>query len=339
MSDFKNILFDPVKYHIIKEKHIIPSMAFDPRKDYDLQKKNISGMLGRLLNIPKRVENPKPSIEYKDNSDPEYDEIRFYVESEPGFYFPAHMLIPKKRSGKIPLVICLQGHSTGMHVSLGREPYPGRASIKVEGDRDFCIQAVARGYAAVAMEQRGFGELNFSGKEFACHELSCQALLMGKTLLGERVADISALIDAVAEGFDFIDTKRIGCMGNSGGGTSSYFAGCLDERIKVVMPSSAFCTFVDAWGSIYHCSCGYIPGILKYAEMPDLAIMISPRPLIIVSGMHDPIQPIEAVEKGYRTVRKIYSASGAPENSVLIVGKEGHRFYASEAWRVFDRFI
>lgn len=327
---------DPFTYHIEQMKSVIPAFSFNPEKPFGEQKKNILNKFLELVKIPPKQTNPVPVIEYEDNTNPDFDEIRFCIESEPGFFVPAHMLIPKKREDKMAMVICLQGHSPGMHVSLAREAYPGKNPIKVEGDRDFCIQAVKRGYAAVALEQRGFGELNHTEKNNACHELSCQAALLGRTLLGERVRDIIALIDAVEAGFDFIDMSRIGAMGNSGGGTSSYFAACVDERIKVTMPSSSFCTFAAAWGSIYHCSCGYVPGILKYMEMPDMALMIAPRHLVAVNGIRDHIQPFDSAREAYQKVKKIYEASGNPENCDMVVGNEGHRFYAAQAWEVFD---
>ena len=247
------------------------------------------------------------------------------------------MLLPKKFNDKIPMVICLQGHSPGMHISLARERYPSRCPIEVEGDRDFCIQAVARGYATVAMEQRGFGELGF--KDGGCHDLSWQAAMMGKTLIAERIRDIIALIDAITSGFDYIDIERIGIMGNSGGGTSSYFASCVDERIKCTMPSSTFCTFVAAWGSIYHCDCSYVPGILKYMEMPDMAVMIAPRPLIIVNGVYDHLQPFEAAKEAFKKVQQIYTCAGVADNCKFVVGTKGHQFYGKEAWPVFDKYI
>ena len=331
---------DPIKRHIEQLKALKQELAFDEKKDMDAQKRQIKEKLLDLLKIPNKMTDPIPDIEYESADDERFDEIRFCVETEPDFFIPAHLLLPKEKKDKLPLVICLQGHSPGMHVSLAREPYPSKQPIVVEGDRDFCIQAVSRGYAALAIEQRGFGELNTSKvMENGCHELSWQAALMGKTLMGERVRDVISFIDAIEPGFDFIDMTKIGIMGNSGGGTLSYFTACVDERIKVCMPSSSFCTFVEAWGSIYHCACGYIPEILKYMEMPDMAMMIAPRPLVIVNGIHDPIQPFEAAQKAYKTVEKIYDVAGAPTNCSFVVGNEGHRFYAAQSWDIFDKYM
>ena len=331
---------EPFSFNYEKLKRVKQTMRFDPDSDFAVQRDAMASKLRELIAMPTPLAECKPIIVERYTDDPRFDEVRFLFESAPDFFIPTHLIYPKEITGKIPLVICLQGHSTGMHVSLGREPYPSRAPIAVEGDRDFCIQAVARGYAALALEQRGFGELSYKeGGANCCHELVWQAALVGKTLLGERLCDISNAITAVTSGFDFIDASKIGAMGNSGGGTSSYYAACVDERIKVSMPSSSFCSVTDAWGGIRHCACSYIRDMLLYFEMADLAALIAPRYLIAVNGIHDHLQPFDAAEREFERVKEIYEKAGKPDHCQLVVGPEGHRFYADLAWGVFDAFI
>ena len=38
----------------------------------------------------------------------------------------------------------------------------------------------------------------------------------------------------------------------------------------------------------------------------------------------------------FNPVRQIYQAAGAEDRCRLVVGAEGHRFYAAEAWPVFE---
>ena len=330
---------DPISLNIQKLKTLKQTMTFSPELNYEEQRQAISDKFRELIQMPQPLAKCSPIIESIDKSDPRFDEIRFTMESEPGFFVPMHLIYPKNINEKIPLVICLQGHSTGMHVSLARERHPSKNPISVEGDRDFCIQAVARGYAALAMEQRGFGELNGTNKGNCCHELAWQLALMGKSLVGCRLYDISNAITAVTAGFDFIDSSRIGIMGNSGGGTSSYYAACVDERIKVSMPSSFFSSLIDSWGSLYHCDCGYIHGILQYFDIADLAVMIAPRYLICVNGRYDHIQPYESAAREFERVKAIYEKAGAKDRCQFITGPEGHRFYADLAWDVFDNFL
>jgi len=338
MEDIKPT--EPFSFYYNKLKTVKQTMTFDPNADFVSQRQAISKKLRELIAMPKPLAECKPIIVETCTDDPRFDEVRFLFESEPDFFIPAHLIYPKQITGKIPLVVCLQGHSTGMHVSLAREAYPSRKPIAVEGDRDFCIQAVARGYAALALEQRGFGELSYKedGKN-CCHELSWQAALVGKTLLGQRLCDISNAITATTSAFAFIDASKIGAMGNSGGGTSSYYAACFDERIKVSMPSSSFCSVTDAWGGIRHCGCSYIHGMLNFFEMADVAVMIAPRYLIAVNGIYDHLQPFAATEREFERVKAIFEKAGAPDHCQLVVGPEGHRFYADLAWDVFDRFI
>jgi len=339
-SFLKHELKNPVEYHISQEMKIKPALHFDPEKDYETQRAAIDQKLRELLSIPEKRTNPVPLIETEDDSDSRFDEIRFVVETEPDFYVPAHLWLPKSRKAgeKLPLMICLQGHTAGMHVSMGRaDRYPSKEPAETKGDRDFCIQSIARGYAALAVEQRGFGELSLPEPlERTCHMLSWQALLMGKTLLGERMNDISRVIDAVETGFDCIDTARISITGNSGGGTSSYYAISLDKRIAAAMPSSCFCNLAASWGTSHHCDCAYVPNMLKYMEMSDLAVLIAPRPLVLVIGTSDPINPLEWTKQAFAEVQGIYRAAGAEDNCRLVIGREGHRFYAADAWPVFE---
>ncbi len=319
--------------------------AYKADADFTTQQAAIREKFCELLGMPEEAGKAEVVVEYTDENDPRFDEIRFHFESEPGLDVPCHLILPKERQGALPLVICLQGHSTGMHISLGRKKFD--KDKPDEGDRDFAIQAIARGYAAVVMEQRGLGEQTIPTWGGAmCHLSAMPAFHLGRTLIGERTFDISRLIDAL-EKFDSkdipfevnLDMERIGLMGNSGGGTATYHASCLEPRIKVIMPSCAFNTYADSILSIQHCTCNFIPGIAKYMDMADLALMLAPRPLIIVNGNADEIFPIGPAKEAFKTVQAIYAAAGAPDNCHHVIGEGGHRFYAADSWPLFDKYI
>ena len=161
------------------------------------------------------------------------------------------------------------------------------------------------------------------------------ALMVGRTLIGERCWDVSRAID-LALTYPEIDGERILCTGNSGGGTATYYAAAMDERIKVAMPSCAVCTFKSSICNIYHCVCNYIPRISKYMEMGDIAAAIAPRRLIVINGKLDSIFPQAGVEECFDTIKAIYTAAGVPERCALATGQSGHRYYAAEAWSAFD---
>ncbi len=75
-----------------------------------------------------------------------------------------------------------------------------------------------------------------------CEYKAHMALMLGRTILGERMWDVSKAIDALSE-FSVCDTDKILITGNSGGRTISLYASVYDERIKLSAPSCAFCMY------------------------------------------------------------------------------------------------
>ncbi|MBE6688204.1 MAG: hypothetical protein E7588_02870 [Ruminococcaceae bacterium] len=330
--------YNPSTFHKELIKTITPEFTYNDGCDYAEWREKVKNKYAEIIKKPAKTIDAKPEIEYTEDKET-YTEIRYSFESEPGYFVPCHLLIPKAAKKPCPVVICLQGHSTGMHISLGIAKYPGDEAKISGGDRDFAIRAVKEGYAALVMEQRAFGECESDKKDHElgrCHLIAMQAILVGRTVIGERALDISQAIDTLYY-FEQLDTDRIACMGNSGGGTATYYASCTEDRIKAVMPSCAFCTLEASIYSIAHCPCNLMPDQYKYFEMQDLACLLAPKKLIIVNGAKDEIFPLDAANKAYETVEKIYAAAGVPDNCAHVIGSEGHRFYADDAWPVFKK--
>ncbi|MCL2508208.1 MAG: hypothetical protein FWF05_03425 [Oscillospiraceae bacterium] len=262
-----------------------------------------------------------------------YLRTKFSFQSEEGYRVPGWWLRPKALTGS-GVVICLQGHTTGMHISLGEAMYP-EDSETLDGDRDFAVQTVGRGMCALVIEQRNFGE---RGREDdGCYRPATTALLMGRTTIGERVWDVMRAIDAARANLvqELPGEAEFYCMGNSGGGTATYYASCLETRIVKSMPSCAVCDFDESIAPIRHCICNYVPGIRKWFEMGDMGGMIAPRPLLIVAGQEDRIFPIDGTLATFERIKSLYDAAGASDKCVLHIGAEGHKFYR-EAWEAFE---
>lgn len=331
--------FSPDNYHEYLLRNRRPLLAFDQNADFDTWRTKVKEKLSELLgDMPEERVPLNVRIEWEKEHD-EFIEKRFIYDTEPFTSVPCHLLIPKNAKKPCPVVICLQGHSTGMHVSLGRKKYERDEHEVGKWDRDFALQTVKEGYAALVMEQRGFGErisekIDLTWYRTTCHQPAMVSLLLGRTLIGERVWDISRAIDALNE-FEEIDTERLACMGNSGGGTATYYAACMDERIKIAMPSCSVCTFIESIGIMRHCTCNYIPSMAKYFDMGELACLIAPRKLIVVAGKQDVGFYLKGSQDAYDTIEKIYDKAGCADNCRLVLGEEGHRFYADPSWKVF----
>ena len=315
-------------------RNLIPQMRIKSGENLEKWQESARERLSSLLGLKKFEPcNLDFTVEYeKEHSN--YKEIRFTYQSEDGVRIPCHFLKPSNATKDTPLMICLQGHSTGMHISLGVAKFEGDEQT-IKDDRDFCLQALEQGMCAVAMEQRGFGELGGT-PETQCNDIAFSALLTGRTLVGARVWDVMRLIDVIEQNFkNDCNTEKIYCMGNSGGGTTTFYASALETRIKAAMPSCAFCTYVASIGEIRHCSCNFIPGIANYFDMAEIGGLISPRPLVIVSGKEDNIFPIKAATEEFEVLKTLYySCETSKENCIHFVGENGHRFYKS-AWHNF----
>ena len=327
---------DPRVLHAQLMQSVTPDMRWQEGEDVTAWQEKARAKLREVLGLPLTTAKANFRIEWTKEEE-QWTETRFVLETEPGMEVPCHLVLPKNYEGKLPLAICTQGHGTGMHISLGRVKFPGDEG-DFDGDRDFAVQAVAKGWAALAMEQRAMGECGSKPDGHPnCNHPALQAILLGRTLIGERCHDVSCVIDAVEAHFPMIDMDRISMMGNSGGGTTTIYATALDTRIKAAMPACALCGYYASIGAMQHCDCNYIPGIMNHFDMGDLAAMIAPRPLTVVNGVTDASFPIESAKEQVAIARRVYEVLGAGDKIAHVIGHEGHRFYKAPAWPVFDK--
>ena len=324
---------NPAKHTLDLIRATEPAMRYRGG-DFEKWQKDAREKLIELLGMPAPAKDDALLIEYEKDEET-YHETRFTFRSEEGYFVPAHLLVPKSAKGKVPVAICLQGHSRGMHISLGRPKYHGDEADISGGDRDFAVGALEKGFAALAIEQRGMGECGGTERGPACQLHTMANLLIGRTTIGERVLDISRAIDVLIKHFDAIDPDNIICVGNSGGGTATFYAACVDERIKTAIPSCAFASYDDSIAAMLHCTCNFIPNIRNYFDMGDLSGLIAPRNLIIVSGKEDPIFPIDSAKKCFEITKELYSHTNG--TAVHVIGPEGHRFYKKAAWEAYDK--
>lgn len=264
-----------------------------------------------------------------------YIREKWYIWVEPTTPLPFWLLKPKRIDRPLPLILTPHGHNhPDIYVGIARNEQERKAIL--EGERDIAVQAVMEGYIAIAPTARGFGETMDKleceeGAVSSCRSQLKHCLLVGRTPIGERVWDISRIIDwSLTQ--DYIDPRRIAITGNSGGGTISLFAAACDERISIAVPSCYFCTFVGSIGRIRHCDCNYIPGILRLGEMYEVAGLIAPRPFRAIAGREDPIFPIEFVLEAFEKLKAIYEVAGAQDRCELYIGEGGHRYYKDGAW-------
>ena len=323
-----------------------PAAGFDPELDLASQRATLLARLEALLAIPESP--PAIVVVERETVTAGVLERRFLVESEPGASVPCRLLVPESVASPVPVMLCLQGHTPGMHISLGRARNDSERAL-TDGGRDFARQALARGFAALVVELRGFGEradrrraalrdpfLDLASQDpnVTCKHAAMVALLLGRTSLGEKILDLRAVLDAAAS-FPEVAGAPIYAIGNSGGGTLAWYAAAVEPRLAGLVLGSCFCTFAASIGRVDHCCDNYLPGALRWFDFPDLAMLVAPRPLVVVQGDEDPLFPLDGVETAFARANAIYAAAGAADRCRLLVVEGGHRFYPDTAWPAF----
>jgi cephalosporin-C deacetylase-like acetyl esterase len=266
-----------------------------------------------------------------------YTREKIIFQSRKNLSVVGYLLLPRKFSRPGPAVICLPGHGRGCDDIVGIEVNGKQRSVKSGYQMDFAVQTVERGFAALAIEPLGFGHRRDAAarkkgpEQSSCQPIAGAALLLGQTMVGWRVWDVMRAIDYLQTRPE-IDGQRIATMGISGGGTVSLFSAALDQRIKVSVVSGYFNTFRDSIMSISHCMDNYVPGILNYVEMYDIAGLVAPRALFIESGTKDNIFPIEASKHAFHEAQRIYEAFAVPEKISQEIFSGEHMFHGTGAF-------
>lgn len=331
-------VYNSHEYLLKKVESIKPILAYNPEMNYDKWKENAINKLNELLGLPLEKCEDRFQIlsEYETE---EYRGVAFEFQSEQGYFIPCDLIMPLGKAEPRPTVICLQGHSTGKHISLGIKKYAlDENAVK---HSNHAIRAVKEGMCAVIFDQRYMG---ITGQDTdgapTClrKNLGAVGSMIGRTPIGERVWDIQRLIDVLEKYFvEFVDIHRIACIGNSGGGTATFYAAALEERIYMAVPTCAVCRFADSIMAMFHCSCNHIPNIRKYFDMGDIGCLIAPRKLLIVNGVEDYMFPLEGAKACYEVIRRAYEQLGHTNAVVMKVGDAGHQFYPELTWPIMKR--
>ena len=338
--------FDPIAYTLKLHDEAPLAMTFKAanRREAEAWQKKLRPKIEELMGgFPKSKTPLKPqTLEVRDF--PNYRREKFVFESRPGVGVLGYLLTPKSARAPHPAVICIPGHGRGVDDLVGIDEKGQDRTVKVAYQYDYAIQVAEHGMAAVAIEPMSFGcrrdakTIARSLDASVCQPTAGSALLLGQTIIGWRVHEVMRTIDWI-ETRPELDAKRVGCMGCSGGGMATQFAAAVEPRIRAALVSCYLNTFRDCVMSISHCIDNYIPGILNYAEMYDVAGLIAPRPLWVESGERDNIFPIAASRASFARVQKIYEVFGAADRTGQEVHDGPHGFSGKQGLPFLAKYL
>ena len=295
---------------------IEPKLAWNAATpaEHEAWRKKFKAKLRQLLG---KTPQPVPlEVHWAEKTETDaYTRHKIYIRTEEHFWLPAYYFVPKKpRAAKNPAIISLHGHGgTDQYLRRGDAELRKRADSE---ELDFTLRFAEAGYTAIFPFQRGWGETVTGDPDDTtsncCYTMSMNALLTGMTPVGQRVWDAMRVLDFL-ETQDDVDAGRVGAAGLSGGGTVGLFFSAMEPRIKLAMIAGYFCTFRGSIFAMYHCICNCIPHIMEWGEMSDVAALIAPRPILVISGKKDDIFPVAATRKAFAKLAQTYDKLDAAD--------------------------
>ena len=109
------------------------------------------------------------------------------------------------------------------------------------------------------------------------------------------------------EGLPEVDSKRLVCTGESGGGTQTYNLYAVDDRLTAAAPVCMVSSMMQGG-----CVCENAPGLRFDTNNVEIGAMIAPKPLLLVNSSQDWTRHTPDVE--YPAIRSIYGLYGLEEN-------------------------
>ena len=247
-------------------------------------------------------------------------------ESQPNFLVTANLYLPNTKP-PYPAVLFPCGHTEN-----------GKAATVYQ---KVCILLARNGIAALNYDPVGQGERKLILKtDDHGHETAHGAfkstsehmvtgiapILLGRGLATYRIWDGIRSIDYLVSRPD-IDSTKIGCTGNSGGGNLTSFLMALDDRIQCAAPGNFITTTRikndrpgpgDAEQNLFS-------QIQIGLDHSDFIMLRAPKPTLILAATQDFV-PIEGSWIAYRQAKRLYSRMGFSERVDLVETDDKHGY-------------
>jgi len=190
-----------------------------------------------------------------------------------------------------------------------------------------CRRLARSGAVVLDLDGRGMGPMEEVWLDFVPlieGDLTYDAFLLGRTVLGMRVADVIRAVDLLA-GMDAIDPGRIGLCGSGYGALLALLAACLDDRVGRVVEVAPLTSYSSlAWHRDYAWPANVVlPGMLESLDLEDVRASLAPRPLAVVGPLDHLKRPLtpRAARAEFALPRQAYRAAGAARRLRIAPGR------------------
>jgi hypothetical protein len=207
------------------------------------------------------------------------------LETLPGFTLSGDLYRPANSSGRLPGLLCPHGHWED-----------GRVNPEVQ---ERCIRWAKLGAVVFMYDMVGYND----SKPFTHAFQSGRLRLWGLSLAGLQTWNSMRALDWITCLPD-VDPVRIGCTGESGGGTQTFLLTALDQRVKVAAPVVMVSDSFQGG-----CECENAAGLRHGTDNVEFAALAAPRSMILIGATGD--WTAKTMTNAFPTIRGVYSLSGA----------------------------
>ncbi|MBX7257971.1 MAG: acetylxylan esterase [Candidatus Hydrogenedentes bacterium] len=244
---------------------------------------------------------------------------KYIIETMPGVYVTGVLFLPVGVTAPFPGVIVPCGHSVD---GKGSEAY-----------QRLSIQLAKNGMAAFIYDPEGQGERYYFFRDdkkprygTTIHHtlVGTGAILTGTSTAMYFIWDGMRAIDFLQSRDDIIKDK-IGCTGNSGGGTLTSYIMAMDERVACAAPSCYITSFERLWATQgpQDAEQDMYGQVAQGLEHADFAIMRAPRPTLLCTATGD-FFDITGTWTSFREAKRVYTQLGFPERMDLMEAPGEH---------------
>ncbi|MGQ9556018.1 MAG: dienelactone hydrolase family protein [Anaerolineae bacterium] len=293
----------------------------------------------------------EPNVEITEETDcGDYTRLKLYYDSSPGVTVPAYLLIPKgsAEGEKRPGILAAHGHGNGKSDIVGLVGGDEERAAFIKAlNYDYAQQAARRGYVVIAPDWLPFGERKPPDEwtrpnRDPCNVVGMAWAYLGYTLLAQNVWDGMRAVDILAARPE-VDANRLGVLGLSYGGTMTTHLAINDPRLKVAVISGYISTVrgdaITMRGKGNFCGAQHVPRLLRYGDIPEMAGLIAPKPLLVEAGQKDDCFIIEDVRPAFRRLQAIYEAAGCPDRLAYDEHPYEHSWHGVAAWEWLERWL
>jgi dienelactone hydrolase len=245
-----------------------------------------------------------------------YSVEKVYFESLPGFFVTGNVYRPLGQSGPRPAILNPHGHS-----QRGRLTHNEVFSTPAR-----CITFARQGYVAFTYDMIGY----LDSKQLSHRFGGPAEHLWGLSLAGLQLWNSLRAVDFLCALPD-VDPARIGCTGESGGGTQTFLLTAVDERIAVAAPVNMVSAHMQGG-----CLCENPPLLRVETTNVELAALAAPRPLLLVSATGDWTRNTLRIE--FPAIHAIYQLFGAGERAATVQIDAGHNYNQASREQVYPFF-